>query len=189
MTFLWGGDYIDVKSVSIDSLDNFCTSANQVISVTIENLGYDTLANFPLSYRINGGPVVSEMYTASLPPFSSDTYSFASTADLSSPSMYSIEFWTSHVLDQDVSNDTIVYQFINSGTIVTFPHTENFAISDGNWISSGQNPSWMWGRPQNVFIDGAANDTAAWVTNLTGNYNLQELSYLYSSLPGYVFLN
>ena len=40
--------------------------------------------------------------------------------------------------------------------------------------------SWQWGTPAKTIIDKAANGSKCWVTSLTGNYNDNELSYLYS---------
>ncbi len=47
-------------------------------------------------------------------------------------------------------------------------------------IQAGVNSSWQWGKPNAPLINKAANGTNAWVTNLTGDYNNNELSYLYS---------
>ena len=50
----------------------------------------------------------------------------------------------------------------------------------GTGSRNGQNNSWQWGKPAKTIIHKAANGSNAWVTNLTGNYNDNEYSYLYS---------
>ncbi len=50
----------------------------------------------------------------------------------------------------------------------------------GTGFTGGLNSSWQWGAPQKTIINKAANGNNCWVTNLTGDYNSNELSYLYS---------
>lgn len=66
------------------------------------------------------------------------------------------------------------------GVVSTFPYTEDFETSAGGWVSGGSNSTWAWGAPQGTVISGAGQGSNAWVTNLSGNYNNSELSYLYS---------
>lgn len=64
------------------------------------------------------------------------------------------------------------------GVISSFPYSEGFETGNGGWASSGTNSSWEYGSPSNTLISGAATGSNAWVTNLTGNYNNSENSYL-----------
>ncbi|HJL14071.1 MAG TPA: MopE-related protein [Sandaracinaceae bacterium LLY-WYZ-13_1] len=57
---------------------------------------------------------------------------------------------------------------------------EDFDSGDGGWTSSGTASSWAYGTPAGTFIDAAASGSGAWVTNLSGEYNASELSYLES---------
>jgi hypothetical protein len=61
-----------------------------------------------------------------------------------------------------------------------FFYFEDFESGDGGWTTSGTASSWAYGTPMGTFIDGAASGLGAWVTNLTGDYNDDELSYLES---------
>ncbi|MGB0931592.1 MAG: hypothetical protein ACPGVB_12485, partial [Chitinophagales bacterium] len=75
----------------------------------------------------------------------------------------------------------LLFHLSLSAQITTFPYLEDFDSDDGSWTTSGTNNSWEWGTPNNDFID--ENETCggnAWVTNLTGSYNNNELSYLES---------
>lgn len=67
-------------------------------------------------------------------------------------------------------------------TISTFPYTEDFEADQGGWISAGNNNSWQWGAPSGTVISAAGQGTNAWVTNLSGNYNNSELSYIQSPI-------
>ncbi len=70
---------------------------------------------------------------------------------------------------------------IASGVLVnTFPYSEDFESTNGNFYTGGKNSSWAWGSPSGTLIDRAAEGSNAWVTNLSGNYNTGENSYLYT---------
>lgn len=66
--------------------------------------------------------------------------------------------------------------------INSFPYYETFESSDGGWVATGSNSTWI----RSAFTMGktnllsAANGSFAWFTNAFGNYNNNELSYLTS---------
>jgi|GEM_PF-2771557 len=55
---------------------------------------------------------------------------------------------------------------------ITLPYYQDFESSDGGFTTSGTNSSWAYGL--------TANGTNGWATNLDGNYNNSEVSYLMS---------
>ena len=56
-----------------------------------------------------------------------------------------------------------------------YPFLEDFEDSDGGWTVSGENASWEWGMPQASAIDASNDGVNAWVTNLDGNMNTNEV--------------
>ncbi len=67
---------------------------------------------------------------------------------------------------------------IPAPTVVYF---ENFDTTDGGFVASGTNPSWAWGAPSATPGPGSAYSAPnLWATNLTGSYNVSELSYITS---------
>ncbi len=58
------------------------------------------------------------------------------------------------------------------------PYDTTFRSAGLNWAPSGANYSWAWGTPSGKDVINPAFNT--WITNLNGNYNLGELSYLNS---------
>ena len=54
----------------------------------------------------------------------------------------------------------------------SLPYFEDFETDDGGWSTSGTNSSWAYGTTTSV--------KKGWATNLSGNYNNDELSYLVS---------
>ncbi|MFC5271458.1 T9SS type A sorting domain-containing protein [Adhaeribacter terreus] len=65
-------------------------------------------------------------------------------------------------------------------TISTFPYFQNFDSGAGSWTAGGSNSSWALGVPSKSGISAAASIPNAWVTNLSGNYNNSEDSYVMS---------
>jgi cysteine-rich repeat protein len=82
-------------------------------------------------------------------------------------------------VDCDDNNGTLVPDSLNRCG-AHFGYAENFEAGAGGWIASGTSVSWQHGRPAATFIDAAATGPNAWVTNLTGNYNNNEMSFLTS---------
>ena len=129
---------------------------------------------------MNGGAIVTE----TIPVINGNqtmTYIFNTTANLAAYIDYSLDVWIRYSADNYANNDSIInYSFHNSPLISAFPYLERFEGTNGNWYTKGINSSWQWGVPAGTIINKAPNGTKAWVTNLTGNYNDNEISYLYS---------
>ncbi|MFT5849066.1 fibronectin type III domain-containing protein, partial [Psychroserpens sp.] len=59
--------------------------------------------------------------------------------------------------------------------ITTYPYAEDFESGDGGWTVDGANPgTWALGTPAAPVINVADSGTNAWVTNLTGEYGINE---------------
>jgi hypothetical protein len=117
---------------------------------------------------------------ASLPP-GITTHNFAVPENLLADTDYDFNFWVYEATDNYRNNDSVLnYDLHTAPVISTYPYLEGFESGTASWYSKGQNNSWQWGTPTKTIINKAANGTKAWVTNLTGNYNTNEVSYLYS---------
>ncbi len=155
-------------------------NANASVSISIKNYNNAILNNIQVGYRINNGAPVIEIIPT-LNPNELLDFTFATTADMSAFIDYNVDVWVNHPADNYSNNDSILgYSLHNSPLISAFPYLEGFETSNGNWYTKGSNSSWEWGSPAKTIINKAANGSKAWVTNLTGNYNNNELSYLYS---------
>ena len=74
-----------------------------------------------------------------------------------------------------------IYITITGGPIISgFPYLEDFESGNDDWYTGGTNSSWQYGIPAGSTINSAASGTNAWVTNLTGDYNPDEISYITS---------
>lgn len=70
------------------------------------------------------------------------------------------------------------------------PYSENFNSNNGGWSTGGNNSSWQYGPPSSTIInrDSSANGLGgAWKTNLSGNNNANERSWVLS--PCFDFVN
>ncbi len=170
---------IGITRIISPSVSGCGTAGSQVISFEIKNYSSTTFTNVPVYYNVNGGGTVMETIV-SLPP-GITPHAFAVPVNLVVNTDYSFNFWLNEPTDNYRSNDSILnYNFHVSPVISTFPYLEGFESNAGSWYSKGQNNSWQWGTPAKTIINKAANGSKAWVTNLTGRYNSNEISYLYS---------
>jgi len=180
ITFTKSSDDVGMLSVNGPNINGICNLSNaEVVRVTIKNYSPSTLNNIPISYSINGNTVTETVPT--LAPYDTLVYSFAHTADLSAYQSYNLGVWVSYSGDNYHNNDSLLNIIFNTTPIISsYPYLEGFESSDGYWYTNGINDDWQWGAPQKPIINKAANGNNAWVTNLTGNYNDNELGYLYS---------
>jgi hypothetical protein len=71
--------------------------------------------------------------------------------------------------------------------ISTFPYLEDFEDGKGGWYEQGTNSSWQLGTPAGSTINSAGSGSKSWVTNLTGDHNANDTSFVYS--PTFDFTN
>ncbi len=153
-------------------------STSTPISIKVKNYNNVVLSNVQVNYKINNNPVVTEIIPSIAANQTLD-YVFAQTADLSAFIDYSMDIWIKYATDSYAANDSILkYTFHSSPVISTYPYIQDFENDNGNFYTSGNNSTWQWGTPSKTAINKAANGAKAWVTNLTGNYADNEISYL-----------
>jgi len=162
------------------TLSNICGLSNaEIISVQVKNYTNTSLTNVPVTYAINRDTVTEVI--PSILPNQTINYSFSQKADLSVYQLYNLRAWVSYPADNYQKNDSLQnISFQTTPVISSFPYLEGFENTNGYWYTQGVNNSWQWGSPAKTIVHNAANGSKAWVTNLTGNYNNNQLSYLYS---------
>ena len=171
---------IGILSMPSPNLTGICGLSNaETISVKVKNFSSINASNIPVTYSINGVTVTESI--PSINAFDSVVYTFTQTADLSAYQGYTLDAWVAFPGDTYHANDTLLpVSFQTTPLIATFPYLEGFESNNGYWYTNGVNDSWQWGTPAKTIINRAANGTKCWVTSLTGDYNNNELSYLYS---------
>lgn len=152
------------------------------VEVKIHNHDSVAVSNIPISYRLNGGALVTETITSSILGGSSFYYTFTSTVNLQTTGVYEIQVYTALTSDKNSLNDTLS-KTIRSSSIYQLNQTTPFYFNDfedslSSWLTYGINNSWGRGTPSTLYISGPAGGFKAYVTNATGNYNANELSYI-----------
>ncbi|MFN5324366.1 MAG: CARDB domain-containing protein [Bacteroidota bacterium] len=185
-------------SVTLDgfSMDDFCISlpqANDVgvvsytlpgasspaggcvnVEVTVQNFGANTQTNFPVSYSVNGGPIVTGNYSGTLTP--------GATATVTLPCFnvpvgaFNLCTFTGLSTDGDNTNDTLCIQSVGIPVIpVSFSqqYFDNFNGPNQGWAASNNgntNTNWQLGTPAFGGTNSAYSGTQCWDVNLTSAY-------------------
>ncbi|MBC8046777.1 MAG: T9SS type A sorting domain-containing protein [Fimbriimonadaceae bacterium] len=160
------------------------------VQTTITNYGLEdiTSGSFTVKYELTDPllgvlPVISQEYDGDdLSSFESAEFTFSSPAVFTSPGIYSLKVWTE--LDEDIAafNDSSINIIENIPIINTYPYIQDFETSYPGWLSGGINNSWELGMPAGDIIAEAPPLTPdseySWGTSLTGNYNIDEISFI-----------
>jgi hypothetical protein len=169
----------DVGVLAIVTPVSGCGKTNaEIVTITIQNFGSATQSNIPVTYTINGGAPVTAIFPGPLAAGAVATYSFTVPANLSATGTYTFVASTNLATDAQAGNNAVTKVVTTIPTISTLPYSENFENGPGGWIAGGANSSWAFGTPAKAIINSAASGTKAWVTNLTGQYNASEQSFV-----------
>ncbi|MEX2380651.1 MAG: hypothetical protein WD530_07895, partial [Vicingaceae bacterium] len=181
---------VDLKVSSLVRPTDGCSfGGTDSVEVAIANLGQDTVNSFSVSYSVDGGTVVTENVTKTIPAFDTITHLFSTTTNMANVASYQVEAYVTNSLDGDHANDTLHTTVVHEPAY-TPTYFESFESSAGGWITYGENSSWARGTPSGTEISIAAVGSKAFVTNLSGDYNSLEYSYLespcfdFSASPG-----
>lgn len=171
----------DVQLLSIVNPVNLeCGLDSSLLTLKIYNSDNLAQQNVRVNYQLDNGTIVSDTISSIA---SKDTilFTFPNKINIANVGPHIINAWIVAIGDSYLSNDSIMnYQLRNQPYITAFPYLENFETSDGGWFTAGIKSSWQYGKPNSTVIKTAASGSKVWMTNLNGNYNDNEQSYLYS---------
>jgi hypothetical protein len=77
------------------------------LSVTLSNYGTQAQTSFPVSYRVNDLPIVTQNFSGNLSAGTSTSFAFSQPVDLSISDVVKLKVWTNLPVDQLVLNDTL----------------------------------------------------------------------------------
>ncbi len=100
----------DVGVVRIDNPLNKIFTATEEIQVTIQNFGTSSQSNIPISYSINGGPAVNEVFPGPINAGEMISYTFSTPADLTLESSFLITAETNLTTDSVPENDCVTIE-------------------------------------------------------------------------------
>ncbi|MGM0550910.1 MAG: T9SS type A sorting domain-containing protein [Bacteroidota bacterium] len=178
------GDFIsrDVGITAITLPAEGCGhTAEDIVEVTVQNFGGEaTNDTIPVQYSLDGGNTWSKdtLFT-SLDVGEGQNFTFTPKADLSTPGFYTLKVTTKLPGDETPENDAMEKSFYVYPTLSP-AITQRLENNDGNWHATGENLSWEHGTPAGTNLDAAHSGENAWVTNLNGNYQYSDSSFLNS---------
>jgi hypothetical protein len=179
----------DVAVVDLVNPRSRCMMGNDTIKILIKNFGGTPQTLIQFRYSINGilgsvSPPVDGMYTGVISKDSVATVQFKIPYDFSRPGDYDFRAWVEVPNDSLTPNDTFRTVITSVPTITSLPYVNGFEPNRGGWTIGRESvaASWEHGKPAdaNGNITSAASGNKVWTTNLIGNYNNNEKSYLYS---------
>ena len=178
---------LDVGITGLIAPDSDCGLGNDSIKVAIFNYGGEPQSLIPYGYRVNKVDIpvnrpVDGFYTGVVGPDSTNITAFDQPYNFSSPGEYNIVAWTQVEKDGEVKNDSMSTQVVSIPTINTFPYLTTLEEKFTGWTvdKKSQASSWTLGTPNGSGLRDAFSGVKSWGTNLNGNHNPNELSYLNS---------
>lgn len=157
-----------------------CSGAPAPVRVRVRNGVPVPASGITLAYRLDKGPVVSEVLPTVLAADDSLDYTFAKWLPELAKGAHDLQVWLYMPGDEYPENDTLHLQYYISDKASEYPLLETFEDMQSLWYVRGTNPSWELGMPVSGAIDTAASGSRCWKTNLSGSYNSSERSYLVS---------
>ncbi|MCX7954823.1 MAG: PKD domain-containing protein [Bacteroidales bacterium] len=171
----------DVKISDLIYPFDSCGLNKESFKIVFTNEGLNHIYEIPIKIEINNGSqIIFDTLSTNLHPFESDTLTTNKTINLSSFGQYSIKIEVLIPNDENPLNNVFYKTIMNFPTINAFPYIEDFEVNDGYWFSYGQNNSWEWGSPTDSIINCAYSGSNIWATNLHGQHNFNEESYVES---------
>ena len=120
---------------------------SETVKATINNFGEEAVTSFTASFCVDGGEVVREDVTHTIPAGETYDYTFKAKADLSAPGMHSI--WASATTgnEESTANDTLKVEVYNA-TPVDAPYSCSFdELGDADeWVildNNSDNKTWV----------------------------------------------
>jgi PKD repeat protein len=98
---------IDMAMNELIAPDGGCGMGEEVVTVEVENLSGVAVSDVTVGFQVDGGVVTEETITDIIDAYSTYTYTFIATADLSASGDHDITTYVDFPGDIDVSNDEI----------------------------------------------------------------------------------
>jgi hypothetical protein len=97
------------------------------VSLTLSNSSPNAVTNVPVSYRMDGGAIVTETFTGNLPGNGAAIYNFTTPITSVATGTHTLEAWTSFGPDNYLGNDSASSVIeVRAGALTPVPYTEDF---------------------------------------------------------------
>lgn len=145
----------------LSPIANNCTFSNsELLKVSFQNNGFDTLQSVPLAYQLDGGAIVRDTaIVVGLEPGDTASLNFANTLNLLSFGNHNLKVWAELSGDTIYSNDTLKLLIRHYPTINSFPFVEDFESSTAapNLFQDGtlNSPYFILNNEDNSAVNGS----------------------------------
>jgi subtilisin-like proprotein convertase family protein len=96
----------DVGVIDVTAPIDGTLTSTESVTITLRNFGAGSVSNIPVSFDVDGGTAVNEIFTGTIGPGLTASHTFATNADLSIEGQtYAINATTNLAGDEDTSND------------------------------------------------------------------------------------
>ena len=115
------------------------------ITVGVANFGEHVIPSVELSYRINGGSVFTETYSAEIAVGGEVSYTFTTKGDFSTGGFYTVEAWVTYEDDMKPMNNKLT-GYTKKPVPIVLPFVENFddfSTLDTNWTIIDSDNGWQ----------------------------------------------
>lgn len=126
------------------------------VTMTIRNNGFTTQGNFNVSYRVDGGTIVTQLYPGTLQPGFTAQVTFPGALTFSGYGPHTIKAWTSLATDGYHADDTLTYTVnwqANAPTPMT-ANAEDALLPPSGWTAENPDGLYTW---SNVSLAMGAN--------------------------------
>ena len=166
----------DLALTSIDTMSSGCGLTTQIVRVNFSNVGSTVINSPAVSYRVNGGAAVNGTISGAIPVGGTGSFNFPAAYVFPSTGTFVFEAWVRATGDNNTLNDTAFRTVVNLSSKTggdTLRFDTNPSLATG-----GTNNSWAHGAPSGPVISTAPSSPNIWVTNLSGDYNSNEDSWI-----------
>ena len=131
-------DPIDAQMNSLLNVNDKCSATTDSVKFNLTNIGSSTINPLTVNYSVNGGAVVTETF-GSIASGTTQSFAFSTLADYTGLSNINLKVWHSNAQDTNLTNDTLVANFINYVTPDT-PNVKNVVACkfDAATIAAGR---------------------------------------------------
>lgn len=178
------GDYtLDIDIILADNVGvtdiiqpgDGCPDGAATVEVEVSNFGATSVSNIDMTLIVDGGTPLVETLAGPLAGFSTTTYTFTATADLSTVGTHTIQAAAAGATDPLSADDSLT-KVVDRSILNAYPYVENFDTfntcndfcQDGGCASAFTTPGW-------VNVIGDAEDWDVWNgqifgTTITGDH-------------------
>lgn len=114
-TIIVNAQTISSSPSGISTVQN-CELGIMTITTKIKNISSVSLSDIPVKYKLDSGITISELISGPIAVGDSISYTFSTTADISSQNIHTLKSWVEMPGDISASNDSAAFTFVNSNS-------------------------------------------------------------------------